>query len=148
MLAFTLDRTGKPNGEPVTVARGAMGQFSPDGRWIACTSFESDRPEIYVRPFPGPGAPIPISVDGGGQVRWRANGEELFYIAPDDAIMAVPFRSQSGEPGAPVRLFATRLWGAEARYSPEWDVASDGERFLLKLAEPSTIPISLILRRR
>jgi len=57
------------------------GQFSPDGRWIAYTSDESQRNELYVAPFPGPGAKRRISTLGGQQPRWRADGRELFYLA-------------------------------------------------------------------
>jgi serine/threonine protein kinase len=151
LLAFPLDRTGKRDGEPLSIAGASrfvevQGHFSPNGRWVAYMSNESGRPEIYLRPFPGPGAAIPVSVDGGEQVRWRANGEELFYIAPDGALMAVPFRAP-GDPGPPVRLFATHLWGRDIRYAPEWDVASDGQRFLLNVAQPVTSPISLVLHR-
>ena len=66
------------------------GQFSPDARWIAFASTESGRSEVYLQPFPGPGAKLPISVDGGAQVRWRADGQELFFIGLDDRLMAVP----------------------------------------------------------
>ena len=65
------------------------GQFSPDGKWVAYESDESGRPEIYTQPFPGPGRKVRISVEGGTQVRWRHNGKELFYIAPDERLMAV-----------------------------------------------------------
>ena len=66
------------------------GQFSPDERWIAFASTESGRSEVYLQPFPGPGAKLPISVDGGAQVRWRADGQELLFIGLDDRLMAVP----------------------------------------------------------
>jgi Tol biopolymer transport system component len=59
------------------------GQFSPDVKWIAYESDESGRYEIYVQPFPGSGGKHRVSTDGGTQVRWRADGTELFYIAQD-----------------------------------------------------------------
>jgi Tol biopolymer transport system component len=145
-----LDHTGKLAGEPVSIAATSQfaefhPQLSPNGRWVAYTSTESGAPEIYVRAFPGPGAAVPVSVGGGGQVRWRADGQELFYIAEDGALMAVPFRAATGEPGPPVRLFATHLWDSETRSSPEYDVASDGQRFILNVAQPVSAPIWLSL---
>ena len=58
------------------------GQFSPDGRWIAYTSDESGRNEIYVGPFPGPGGKQQISTSGGRQPKWRGDGKEIFYSGP------------------------------------------------------------------
>jgi serine/threonine-protein kinase len=152
VLALPLDHTGKLDGDPVPIAATPQfaefhPQLSPNGRWVAYTSDESGVPEIYVRPFPGPGVAVPVSVGGGGQVRWRADSQELFYIAGDGALMAVPFQATTGEPGSPVRLFATHLWGRQARSSPEYDVASDGQRFILNVAQPVSAPIWLSLGR-
>ena len=91
-------------------------QFSPDGKWIAYQSNESGRFEIYIQPFPGPGSKLQVSTNGGAQVRWGPNGKELFYIALDARLMAVPIRlasnPQTAEPGSPTPLFATRVGGA------------------------------------
>lgn len=67
-----------------------IGQFSPDGKWIAYQSNESGRHEIYVQSFPGPGGKTQVSTNGGAQVRWRRDGKKLFYIALDNRLMAVP----------------------------------------------------------
>jgi serine/threonine protein kinase len=151
VLALPLDQTGKLDGEPISIAATFQAaeyhpQLSPNDRWVAYTSDESGVPEIYTRPFPGPGAAVPVSVGGGGQVRWRADSQELFYIAEDGGLMAVPFRAATGEPGPPVRLFATYLWDSN-RSSPEYDVASDGQRFILNVAQPVSAPIWLYLNR-
>src|SRR5262249_27963343 len=66
------------------------GQFSPDGKWLAYQSKQSGRVEIYVQHFPGPGASTQVSTSGGSQVRWRRDGQELFYVTPDSRLMAVP----------------------------------------------------------
>ena len=91
-------------------------QFSPDGKWIAYSSFASGQSEIHVQPFPGPGASSPISISGGAQPRWRSDGKELFYIALDGRLMAVPIALPSAgasvEAGTPVPLFATHVGGA------------------------------------
>jgi serine/threonine-protein kinase len=56
-----------------------LAKLSPDGRWLAYTSNETGRFEVYVRPFPGPGGAIQVSVDGGDQPVWSRDGRELFY---------------------------------------------------------------------
>ena len=78
-------------------------QFSPDGKWVAYQSNDSGRFEVYVQPFPGPGARIPVSTGGGTQVRWRRDGKELFYIALNGELMAVSF--DAARIGNPVPLF-------------------------------------------
>jgi Tol biopolymer transport system component len=130
-------------------------QFSPDGKWIAYASVESGRPEIYVQPFPGPGVPASISIDGGAQPRWRRDGKELFFIALDDRLMAVPIALPSGggsvKAGAPVALFATRVGGAFGGVAnvsrQQYSVSPDGSRFLMNtlLEGPAASPITLIL---
>jgi dipeptidyl aminopeptidase/acylaminoacyl peptidase len=90
-------------------------QFSPDGRWIAYQSDESGRVEIYVQPFLRAGRKVRVSGSGGVQVRWRRDGKELFFLASDNQLMAIPIRldAASGdiELGTAVALFPTRLAG-------------------------------------
>ena len=126
----------------------SAGQFSPDGRWLVYQSNESGRMEIYVRPFPGPGDQWAVSTAGGSQPRWRPDGKELFYVAPDARLMAAPIGvapdRQTLEPGTPVPLFSTRLasgsnitggFGSKAQYM----VAPDG-RFLMNVAVEGATP--------
>ena len=127
------------------------GQFSPDGNWIAFESNETGHYEIYVQPFPS-GPRTPISSGGGAQVRWSGDGKELFYIALDGRLMAVPIRlGRSGEApevGAPVALFATNLGGAivQGVTRQQYDVSRDG-RFLMNtlVEDPNASPMTLIL---
>jgi serine/threonine protein kinase len=129
-----------------------LGQFSPDGRWIAYQSDRTGRSEIYVRPFPGPGGDSPVSINGGAQVRWNPNGKELFYIGPDDRLMAVPIRISSNdkvvEPGTPFGLFATSVGStAISPFRQQYMVSPDGQSFVMNsiLGEASTSPITVIL---
>ena len=69
------------------------GQVSPDGRWLAYASDESGTWEVYVQTFPVPGAKRTISVGGGAEPQWRRDGRELYYLAPDGTLMAVPVSS-------------------------------------------------------
>ena len=64
-----------------------QGQFSPDGRWVAYASNESGLYEIYIRPFHGPGGKKQVSTGGGIYPRWRHDGHELFYVAPDKTVV-------------------------------------------------------------
>ena len=128
------------------------GQFSPDGRWIAYASTESGRSEVYLQPFPGPGAKLPISVDGGAQVRWRADGRELFFIGLDDRLMAVPVAlpadGGAAKVGTAVPLFPTHVGGAlQATSGQQYFVSPDGRRFLMNtlLEGAPASPITLIL---
>ena len=65
-------------------------RFSPNGRWVAYTSNQSGRFEIYIRPLSPSAAQWQISKDGGMRPRWRRDVKELFYLAPDGKMMAVP----------------------------------------------------------
>src|SRR6266540_1964361 len=64
-------------------------RFSPDSHFIAYESDDSGSYEVYVQPFPASGAKWQISSGGGMQPRWRHDGKELFYLAPNKKLMAV-----------------------------------------------------------
>ena len=121
---------------------------------MAFESNESGRYEILIQPFPGPGTKVPVSTAGGSQPRWRADGRELFYIAPDSYLMSVTVRPSSDgrslELSSPVRLFAARVNSTVyGGVSHEYAVSREGQQFLMNTyAEQSTAPIRLILNRR
>ena len=124
------------------------GQFSPDGQSFAFESNESGTAEIYVQPFPQPGAKVRISTNGGEQVRWRRDGKELYYVALDGMLMAVPVDASAGRSGfgTPVPLFETRLTPTVAIGRQQYVVTNDGERFLMVTAEEAPAPpITLLL---
>jgi len=152
-LALPLDGDGKPFPIVQTEFEEHGGQFSPDGKWIAYVSIKSGRYEVYVRPFAqGTGDELRISSDGGDQVRWRPDGKELFYIARDSQLVAVPIRlganGETVETGTPVGLFVTRVggWGGVPG-SAQYVVSPDGLRFLMNTltGEVVTSPITVIL---
>ncbi len=122
------------------------GQISPDGRWVAYRSNESGRNEIYVAPFPGPGGKWQISNAGGIQPRWRHDGSEIFYLTPDNRLMAASINGKGAgiEVGAVKPLFATRsvLVG-----SYQYDVSADGQRFLIDTSpeQATSAPITVVL---
>jgi Tol biopolymer transport system component len=147
-LPLTGDR--KPFPVVQTPFQDRDGQFSPDTKWVAYQCNESGRFEIYVQPFPGPGAKTQISTNGGMQVRWRRDGKELFYVSPDDRLEAVPFKPTPGgqnfEAGVPAPLFATHIGGAGQQNRQQYIVSPDGQRFLMSTVKNDTpSPITLIL---
>ena len=102
----------------------AEAQFSPDGRWLAYQSNETGRNEIYVRPFPKIDGRWQISLSGGTRPAWARNGRELFYIN-NGKMMAVSVTLEpSFTVSAPRVLF-------EGPYTDNFDVAVDGQRFLM-----------------
>src|SRR5262249_12095065 len=110
LWVLPLDGERKPIPYLQTPFDEAQGQFSPDGRWVAYTSTDSGRPEIYVQPFPASGGKWQISTAGGVTPRWRADGKELFYISLDRKLMAVDITAAAKfEAGIPRPLFTMRI---------------------------------------
>ena len=133
-------------GEPVmflgTPVREELPNLSPDGRFLAYASDESERYEVYVRSFPGGDGKWQASVNGGTLPRWRSDGRELYYVE-GDTLMAV---SVSTEPtfalGQPQPLFESPDPNP-ADALRQYDVSADGQRFLtIALAEADGDEIS------
>ena len=153
--ALPLDAAHKPLGIVQTDFNERLPQFSPDGRWIAYQSDKTGRFEIYLRRFPGPAGDQAVSTDGGAQVRWNPTSGELFYIAADDRLMAVPIRfssdAQSVQPGVPVPLFVTTVGSTAINTNRhQYLVSSDGRSFVMNslIQAPSGSPITVILNWR
>ena len=129
------DPLGKPGAtKPSPFMRTAFEedypQFSPDGRWIAYESNESGRFEVYVAPFPGPGAKRQLSTSGGRRSRWRMDGKELFYRGADNRLMAAAVDAKGGvfEVKTVEPLFGA---GGNAGVADRYDVSADGQKFLM-----------------
>jgi len=135
--------------KPIAFANSAFneqdGAFSPDGRWIAYSSDESGRFQVYVQPFPPTGEKHPVSSAGGEQPRWREDGRELFFLAADGTMMAAPVRlSPRFDADVAKPLFQTDIvMNGRKQYA----VSSDGQRFLVNAAQPraSTGPITVVV---
>ena len=123
------------------------GAFSPDGHWVAYTSDESGRDEIYVQAFPLSGAKFQISTGGGGEPKWRNDGMELFYRSADGNLMAASVKSGAiFEAGIPKSLFPVAgAGGGNGRHN--YAVANDGQRFLVVGAGASekSVPMTVVL---
>src|SRR6202030_2986822 len=127
----------------------ANGQFSPDGKWVAYASDESGNWEVYVTSFPGAAGKWQVSRGGGSEPRWRADGKEIFYLAPSGMLMAVPVNGETTfATDTPAPLLQVR--GRAPISSTDvftYDVAKDGERFLVnRYVKPEHIaPLTILL---
>jgi serine/threonine protein kinase len=119
------------------------GRFSPDGHWIAYVSDESGRDEVYAQAFPLSGEKVAISSGGGSEPQWRTDGAELFYLAADRTLMAVPvklgvkFQAGVPKPLFPIALNGTLRWN--------YAISRDGQRVLMKKAIGEMNPITVVL---
>ncbi len=125
------------------IMKGAFGEsavaLSPDGHWIAYQSDEAGRTEVYVRPYPDPGARVPVSVQGGSEPAWSRDGRELFYRSGDSMMLATVSLSPTFAVSARRRLFVgSYLTGVTFR---QYDVSPDGQHFVMVAggAESSTL---------
>jgi serine/threonine-protein kinase len=84
-------KTGAPQALLKSPSNELAGEFSPDGKWLAYTSDQTGRNEVYVQPFPGPGGRWQISTEGAEWVEWRPKGQ-LFYGRSEEVVMRVPYR--------------------------------------------------------
>ena len=105
MLTLEKDRRVQPLVQSPLIDRN--GVISPDGRWLAYESNDSGQLQIFVRPFPDVNkGKTQVSTVGGTQPLWARNGQELFYLAPDGALMSVPVeRGTTWRAGTPTKLF-------------------------------------------
>ena len=103
---------------------------SPDGRWLAYTSDASGRDEVYVTPFPGGGARVPVSSTGGTSPVWARDGRRLYYLNGQSALVATDIDGSKPDPaGATQRLFDASRYYRDLQ-ADAFDVSPDGERFL------------------
>ncbi len=126
---FTLALAGDESPEPflATAASETGPAFSPDGRWIAYQSNESGQQEVYVRAFPGPGAQVKVSADGGGSPRWP-NRRELIYVL-GRKLFSVPIQTRPEfSAGTPRLLFETDF---DFHLAWQQALSSDDQPFLM-----------------
>jgi Tol biopolymer transport system component/predicted Ser/Thr protein kinase len=152
-LPLTPDQHGgalKPFPVVDTLSVNFLPEFSPDGHWIAYTSNESGRFEVYATPFPpGAGGKRQISNAGGSLPKWRKDGKELFFSALDGRLMAAEIALKGGalEVGEIQALFLNPS-SVNASFGPgrSYEVTADGQRFLIPVAanEKSAEPLTLI----
>lgn len=127
------------------------GQLSFDGNWLAYTSDESGRNEIYVQAFPEANGKWRVSTDGGVYPRWRPDGREIFYLGLGGELVAARVLAAGAntiELSAPETLFAVDIvgGGSGGSQSHQYDVSSDGRKFVINtVVDASSAPITLVL---
>jgi Tol biopolymer transport system component len=123
------------------------GQFDRTGRWVAYQSGESGQLEVYVAAFPGSGVKRQVSKGGGTLPRWRADGRELYYLAPDATLMAAAVTSTEStfDVAAIQPLFKTRRKLLQNGAGAPYDVTGDGRRFLVNTRPEGSGPAPLTI---
>jgi eukaryotic-like serine/threonine-protein kinase len=156
-LVLPLDKDAHAAGKPFLFAQKGTGidlRFSPGPqgrpRWIAYTSRESGRYEIYVRPFdpnsptgtPPGGGKWQVSTNGGVGPRWRGDGKELFYVALDGTVMSVDVSGDVAfQSGIPKPLFKPKGFTPLPNVT-NWDASSEGKKFIFVLSQSANAPVS------
>jgi serine/threonine-protein kinase len=105
--------------------------FSPNGRWIAYVSNEAGQPNVYVRPFPGPGEKVQVSDNGGGGAVWSRSGRELFYRVGDRFMAVAVTEGPRFQASGPRLLFETRLGLTRFPFQADYDVDVADQRFII-----------------
>ena len=115
-----------------TLSNELHGSISRDSRWLAYSSDESGRYEVYVQAFPEAKERWTISTEGGSQPRWSPNGHELLYLRRDGTLMSLPIETSPtfAMKGIPVPLFKTGVAGVDA-YRMDYIPSADGKRILM-----------------
>jgi Tol biopolymer transport system component len=137
-----------PGAEPqpllATPAAEHSAEASPDGKWFAYVRDMTGREEVYVQRLGGAASPWKVSDNGGNDPRWRADGRELYYVAPGGRLNAVATTlGESFAAGPPKKLFTAALDESGTR---QYDAAPDGSRFVMNLKRtPVDSPIVVVL---
>ena len=142
---WLLPQDGEPSPLLETPFSERAPRFSPDGRWLAYHSDASGQYEIYVQPFPGPGQRELLSSDSGTEPMWSPDGRELFY-RQGNQMMVVPIEVEpSFRAGKAQPLFDAGRFPSGSGLFTNYDVSSDGQRFLMIEAEGNSGPARLHL---
>jgi serine/threonine protein kinase/Tol biopolymer transport system component len=121
--------------------RGAEGQYSPDGRWLAFASAPS---EVFIQSVKEGGPRVQVSNSGGGQPRWSHDGKRLFYLATDRKLMEVTIGEENGHltAGVPRPLFQTQVLASAFAFF-QYDATQDASRFVINSLRPGA-PLTLV----
>ena len=131
-----------------TPAIETQAQFAPDGRWVAYTSRQSGRNEVYVTSFPDRQVTRQISSAGGGWPRWTRTGREIFYLRPDNTLMVAAVNATGSDirVAAEQSLFVMKGRSAGTRLdSFPYDVHPDGQRVLVNQPSDDTSAAAITL---
>jgi len=133
---YALPLSGEPKPFPIVqnASNNLQPRISPDGKWIAYSSNESGRFEVYVTGFPGGGAKWQVSTSGGSFPKWRRDSKELFWLDAADNMMAVDVNTTANRVlmGTPQALFHAA--GVQTQQGP-YTVTADGKKFLINTGD-------------
>ena len=142
-VVSAIDERPTPQRLLQTAANETLGRVSPDGRWLAYVSDESGQPEVYIAPFPEAQGRVTVSAGGGNRPFWRADGKELYFLAPTGAVMAAEMTvgASGAAPAKPTELFKASLFAGV--YAPD----HTGKRFLIARPAPTgeVVPLEIVL---
>ena len=135
-------------GDPKTIvpiATGAtttesMPHLSPDGKWIVYMSNETGRFEIYVKPFPGNGARVPVSDNGGTEPLWGRSGRSLYYRGPNGEVVEVAVTTGASFSIGERKVVLTGDYLTDSSH-PDYDVSPDGRFLMLERIGAESQPI-------
>jgi Tol biopolymer transport system component len=130
---WILPKGGDPTPFLMTSFDESAPVFSPDGKWLAYVSDESGRSEVYVQPYPGPGAKWPISTDGGNEPAWSADGRELYFRHRDQLMAAGIQTTPAFRSNRPQPVFESRYETIDG--ARNYDVTPDGKAFVMIRSE-------------
>jgi eukaryotic-like serine/threonine-protein kinase len=147
---WTLPVDAPGQGVPLltTSADERQAKLSPDMRWMAYSSNETGRHEVYVRRFPGGESKWQVSTGGGVQPEWRHDRRELFYLALDGTLMAAAIkRDDPFGTDPPHALFDTGIRASFVNRRNQYVVTRDGQRFLVNVSaeDENSAPITVVL---
>jgi eukaryotic-like serine/threonine-protein kinase len=122
-------------------------RLSPDGHWLAYTSTDAGREDVYITTFPTASGRWQISQNGGGYPLWRGDGKELYFFGLSDSTayaVSLKINGAQVEPSVPQALFVVRNTSSVGYI---FDVAPDGQRFLVPMSpnENTALPMSLVV---
>ena len=140
-----LDRPGeKPVPYLATRANENHPNLSPSGEWLAYSSDETRRSEVYIQSFPAQGRKYQVSVDGGGMPVWSRDAKELFFIAPDRKMMTVSINVKGAalEIGPPKPLFDSKIVPGN---NCSFDVSKDGRFLIPRQEQESNAPWTVVV---
>jgi len=140
LFVLSLDGEAQPYLMDSFMKRGPV--FSPDGKWIAYSSDESGRFEVYVQPFPGPGRRWTVSSNGGRHPVWSPLGRELFYLEEGKHMVVDVQTAPELRLGGRRQLFEIASLNSPIR---QYDVAPDGERFVTVSMVESRQTMTIVL---
>jgi Tol biopolymer transport system component len=148
-MAAQVDTPGNPRPILNSGYNEMQGQISRDGKWLAYTSDDTGTFQVYVMPLPA-GTRIPVSVSGGLDPHWGASDNELFYInhkAHRLNVVSIKRMGKEIEIGPPQPLFEVRDAMTSPPFTSVYDVAPDGEHFLVRVTREDvrTTPLAVLL---